>query len=71
MGRLFDDPQSKNGIAFLMDWTRILADAGIPDSPGRPEAIAAARLFTEKRKAAKEQPAKPKAKPKAKPRPKR
>jgi len=54
-----------------MDWTRILADAGIPDSPGRPEAIAAARLFTEKRKAAKEQPAKPKAKPKAKPRPKR
>lgn len=47
-----------------MDWTRILADAGIAESPGRQQAIAAARIFTEKRKAAKAQPAKAKPKPK-------
>ena len=47
-----------------MDWTRILAQAGIAESPGRQEAITAARIFTEKRKAAKAQPAKAKPKPK-------
>jgi hypothetical protein len=49
-----------------MDWTRILANAGIAESPGRPEAIAAAKVFTEKRKAAKAQPANAKPKPKQK-----
>jgi hypothetical protein len=49
-----------------MDWTRILAEAGIPESPGRQEAIAAAKAFTEQRKAAKAQPAKAKPKPKRK-----
>jgi hypothetical protein len=47
-----------------MDWTRILANAGIAESPGRQQAIAAARIFTETRKAAKAQPAKAKPKPK-------
>jgi hypothetical protein len=49
-----------------MDWTRILAQAGIADSPGRQEAIQAAKLFSERRKAAKAQPAKSKQKPKRK-----
>jgi hypothetical protein len=49
-----------------MDWTRILSEAGIAESPGRIEAIAAAKLFTERRKAAKAQPAKSKPKPKRK-----
>jgi hypothetical protein len=47
-----------------MDWTRILAKAGIAESPGREEAVVAAKAFTEKRKAAKAEPAK--AKPKRK-----
>jgi hypothetical protein len=49
-----------------MDWTRILADAGIPESPGRQEAVVAAKAFTARRKAAKAQPAKAKPKPKRK-----
>ena len=49
-----------------MDWTRILSEAGITDSPGRQEAIEAAKLFTERRKAAKAKPAKNKPKPKPK-----
>jgi hypothetical protein len=49
-----------------MDWTRILSEAGIADSPGRQEAIQAAKLFTERRKAAKAQSAKAKSKAKAK-----
>ena len=32
-----------------MDWTRILAEAGITESPGRQEAVVAAKAFTEKR----------------------
>jgi len=47
-----------------MDWTRILAEAGITESPGRQEAVVAAKAFTEKRKATKAQPAKTKPKPK-------
>jgi hypothetical protein len=47
-----------------MDWMRILAEAGIAESPGRQEAVAAAQAFTEKRKAAKAQSAKAKPKPK-------
>jgi hypothetical protein len=49
-----------------MDWTRILADAGIPESPGRQEAVVAAKAFTARRKATKAQPAKAKPKPKRK-----
>ena len=49
-----------------MNWTRILAEAGIAESPGRQEAVVAAKSFTERRKAAKAQPAKAKAKPKPK-----
>jgi hypothetical protein len=32
-----------------MNWTEILANAGIPEPPGRDEAIAAARLATAER----------------------
>lgn len=34
-----------------MNWTEILANAGIPESPGRDEAIAAAKLVTAERHA--------------------
>ena len=47
-----------------MDWTRILAQGGIAESPGRQEAVAAAQAFTKKRKEAKAQSAKTKLKPK-------
>jgi hypothetical protein len=46
---LLDDLQSKNGVAILMDWTRILGDAGIAESPGRSMAIALAQLATAER----------------------
>ena len=49
-----------------MDWTKILAGAGIAESPGRMEAIAAAKGFTEQRKLAKAKSAKAKSKAKAK-----
>jgi hypothetical protein len=49
-----------------MDWMRILAKAGIAESPGRQEAIAAAQASTKKRKAAKAEPAAPKSKTKRK-----
>ena len=49
-----------------MDWTRILAKAGIAESPGRQEAVAAAQVFTQKRKAAKAEPATAKSKAKRK-----
>ena len=39
--------------AAAMNWTTILANAGIPDSPGRPEAIAAAKAATAAKQAAK------------------
>jgi hypothetical protein len=35
-----------------MNWTTILRDSGIPDSPGRPEAIAAAKVATAAKQAA-------------------
>lgn len=49
-----------------MNWTRILAKAGIPESPGRQEAVTAAQAFTQKRKAAKAEPASSKSKTKRK-----
>jgi hypothetical protein len=49
-----------------MDWRRILAEAGIAESPGRMEAIAAAKAFTDQRKLAKAQSAKAKSKTKPK-----
>ena len=49
-----------------MDWTRILAKAGIAESPGRLEAVAAAQAFTQARKAAKAESAAAKSKAKRK-----
>ena len=40
-----------------MDWTAILAAAQVPDSPGRHQAVLAARAFSQKRQAAKQLPA--------------
>lgn len=43
-----------------MNWTELLRQAGIPESPGRQEAVAAALARTAERKAAASQPKPPK-----------
>jgi hypothetical protein len=43
-----------------MNWTEILRQAGIPESPGRPQAVAAALARTAERKAAASKPKTPK-----------
>jgi hypothetical protein len=47
-----------------MNWTTILADNGIPESPGRPQAVAATHAAINARKAAAEEQRKQKGKKK-------
>lgn len=59
MGRQAVDPQKINRASVLMNWSKILSEAGIPDSPGRDQAqksaaaVIAARYERDGRKRAK------------------
>lgn len=46
-------PNTAAQLEPVMNWTTILANAGIPDSPGRLEAIAATKAATAAKQAAK------------------
>ncbi len=45
-----------------MNWTGLLAEAGIPDSPGRPEAVTAAIAYSKAKQAVRHGPKRTKAK---------
>lgn len=46
MGRQAIGPQEINRASVLMDWSKILSDAGIPESPGRDQAQERAAAVT-------------------------
>ena len=46
MGRQVVNSQDNDRTAFLMNWTKILHDAGIPEPPGRDQAYEDAVAMT-------------------------
>ena len=52
LGRQIVYTQKNDGVAFLMNWDKILANAGIDEPPGRKEAYKEAATASAKRYAA-------------------